>query len=385
MRFARRTAWIVAAFSLILALAAIVLHDRVRGAAFVARAAGLNGVARTLGDAMADRVSESKLTIPWRGGVLPARKYLPDARARRAFLLVPGVHASGVDEPRLVGFARDLAAAGHPVLTVGPPDLARYAISPSTTDAIEDAAAWLAAERALAPDGRVGMMGISFAGGLSIVAAGRPSLHGKVAEVLSLGGHGDLRRTLRYLCTGVQPDGSVRPPHDYGVVIILLRLIDDVVPPDQQDALRNAVMIFLEASRLDLVDKAKSAAEFQHAIALEATLPEPSRTLMQYVNRRDVAHLGAILLPHLETLPDERALSPALAPAPRVPVFLLHGLDDNVIPASESILLGRELGARKVDVSVLATPLITHAEVDRGAHAADMWRLVGFWGRVLGI
>ena len=385
MRFARRVAWIAAAFFLILALLAVVYHDRLRGAAFVVRAAGMDGVARTLGDAMADHVSESALTIPWRGGILPARKYLPAGRTRRPFLLVPGVHASGVDEPRLIGFARDLAAAGHPVLTVGPPDLARYAISPATTDAIEDAAAWLASQRALAPDGRVGMMGISFAGGLSIVAAGRPGLHARVAEVLSLGGHGDLRRTLRYLCTGVQPDGSVRPPHDYGVVIILLRLVDQVVPADQQDALRSAVLTFLEASRLDLIDKARSAAEFQRAAALEATLPEPSRTLMQYVNRRDVAHLGPILLPHLETLPDERALSPALAPAPAAPVFLLHGLDDNVIPASESILLGREFGARRVDVSVLATPLITHAEVDRGAHAADMWRLVGFWGRILGI
>ncbi|HET7218718.1 MAG TPA: hypothetical protein VFJ02_11760, partial [Vicinamibacterales bacterium] len=225
----------------------------------------------------------------------------------------------------------------------------------------------------------------SFAGGLSIVAAGRPSLNGKVAEVLSLGGHGDLRRTLRYLCTGLQPDGRVRPPHDYGVVIILLRLVDRVVPADQQEALRNALLTFLDASRLDLIDKAQSAAEFQRASLLEASLPEPSRTLMGYVNHRDVAHLGPILLPHLETLPDERALSPALAPAPAAPVFLLHGLDDNVIPASESILLGQELGARRVNVHVLATPLITHAEVDRGAHATDMWRLVGFWGTVLGI
>ena len=36
---------------------------------------------------------------------------------------------------------------------------------------IEDAALWLSPQRDLAPDGRVGMMGISFAGGLSIIAA----------------------------------------------------------------------------------------------------------------------------------------------------------------------------------------------------------------------
>ena len=52
----------------------------------------------------------------------------------------------------------------------------------------------MAAQPDLAPDGRVGIVGISFAGGLSIVAAGRPSIRDKVAFVVSFGGHGDLPR-----------------------------------------------------------------------------------------------------------------------------------------------------------------------------------------------
>ena len=60
----------------------------------------------------------------------------------------------------------------------------------------------------IAPDGRVGMIGISFAGGLSIVAAGRPSIRDKVAFVMSFGGHGDLPRTLKYLVTG---EASLNP------------------------------------------------------------------------------------------------------------------------------------------------------------------------------
>ena len=64
---------------------------------------------------------------------------------------------------------------------------------------IEDAALWLSASSGCAPDGRIGIMGISFAGGLSIVAASRPALAIGVAFVMSFGGHGDLPRTLRYL------------------------------------------------------------------------------------------------------------------------------------------------------------------------------------------
>ena len=139
-------------------------------------------------------------TIPTRHGPIPARLYQPDGTSRRAVLLTPGVHAMGVDEPRLKGLATDLARSGLTVLTIALPDLVHYRFAPESVDEIEDAAGWLARRSDLAPDGRVGLMGISFAGGLSVVAAGRPSLRDRVAYVFSFGGHGNLPRVLRYLC-----------------------------------------------------------------------------------------------------------------------------------------------------------------------------------------
>ncbi len=114
-------------------------------------------------------------------------------------------------------------SGGTPVVTAEVPDLLRYRITPALTDAIEDAAAWTADQPALASDGKVGVFGISFAGGLSIAAAGRPRVRDRVAYVLSFGGHGNLGRVVRYLCTGQQPDGAYRKPHDYGVVVALMQ------------------------------------------------------------------------------------------------------------------------------------------------------------------
>jgi len=65
-------------------------------------------------------------------------------------------------------------------------------------------------------------------------------------------------------------------------------------------------------------------------------------------------------------------------------VFLLHGTDDNVVPAAESVLLARDLRGQGVPVHLLVTPLITHAEVDRASGISDAWSLVGFWAGVLG-
>ena len=104
---------------------------------------------------------------------------------------------------------------------------------------------------------------------------------------------------------------------------------------------------------------------------------------MDYVNTRDVARLGPVLLPHLSTLGGDPALSPARSPLPPAPVYLLHGTDDNVVPAIESVLMARELEQAHHTVHLLLTPLITHAEVDRSSTAKATWALIDFWSRLL--
>jgi hypothetical protein len=218
---------------------------------------------------------------------------------------------------------------------------------------------------------------------LSIAAAGRPALGGRAAFVLSFGGHGDLPRTLRYLCGGGATNGSAPPPHDYGVAIVLLGVADRVVPAGQVQPLRDAIHAFLHASHVDMIDKDRGKVEFSRARSMASALDEPARTLMGYVNDRDVVQLGPILLPHAAALGGDPALSPAKAAAPSASVYLLHGTDDNVIPASESAQLAETLSARGVTVRQLATPLITHAEVDRSAAARATWDLVAFWAHLL--
>lgn len=106
---------------------------------------------------------------------------------------------------------------------------------------------------------------------------------------------------------------------------------------------------------------------------------------MGYVNDRNVKKLGPALLPYLNasgvdspTLSADRSSS-----VPAAPVFLLHGSEDSVIPTAESVLLADYFRSRGVDVHLLISELITHAEVDRTAAAADTFRLISFWANVL--
>jgi|EndMetStandDraft_5_1072996.scaffolds.fasta_scaffold12019_1 dienelactone hydrolase len=353
--------------------------NHARSAGFVIRAAGMHGWwADPLASLQSGAVTTEDTSIEVRAGRIRGRIYRPASATRRTVLLTGGVHAKGIDEPRLMKLAQDLAAGGSPVVTAEVPDLLKYRITPHLTDTIEDAAVWVSSQPTLAPDGKIGLFGVSFAGGLSISAAGRPRSRDHVAFVVSFGGHGNLARVTRYLCTGIQPDGSYRKPHDYGIVVALNNLADKVVPPDQVEPLRAAIVSFLNASHLDMVDKPAAAKEFAHAREMQRALPEPAATLMGYVNDRAVKPLGEVLLPHIAIFEKDASLSPEFAPGIAAPVFLIHGTDDNVVPAMESAYLADKL-RQQVPVHLLITPLITHAEVDRGAGAADAWRLVRFW------
>ena len=381
---------LLAAIVLIVAVLVYVAAPYLRAASLFVRAAHRGGRVERFAAEHARAVTiRPRHSVPTRHGEVAAQFYRPDGRISRSVLLVPGIHSMGIDEPRLTALAKDLAGSGVMVMTMALPDLQRYQITPRSTDVIEDAVGWMTQRSDLAPDGKVGVVGISFAGGLSIVAAGRPSIEDKLVFVVSFGGHGDLPRVMRYLATGEEtkvPGVENHPPHDYGVAVILYGLADQgVVPPDQVAALRKGVEIFLYASQLTLRDMNEANATFQKARDYARTLPEPAATFMTYVNDRNSKTLGPALVPYLSALgADSPALSADRAPtAPAAPVFLIHGSGDTVIPAAESALLADDLRGKGVEVHLLLSELITHAEIDRTAAAAETWKLVSFWANVL--
>jgi dienelactone hydrolase len=375
----------------VVALGAYAAVPYARAASLIVRAGRLGGGAEALAHAQARQVTaQRKHVVPTRHGDVVAQFYVPDVTPRRTVLVMPGFNSFGIDEPRVASLAADLAGSGFRVMAMALPDLQRFRLTPAATDVIEDAVAWLAAQpESAAPDGRIGVIAVSFTGGLSVSAAGRTRVRDKIAFVVSLGGHGDLRRVMRFLATGEAPRVAgvdpPRAPHDYGVAVILNELADrGVVRSDQVQPLRDAIATFLVASQLTVRDQTGADRMFAKAREMAERLPEPSRTYMRYVNARAVQQLGPVLVPFLDQLgADDPSLSPELAPPPTAPVYLLHGHDDNIIPAAESVLLADALETRGGEVKVLLSGLITHAQVSASATASDAWKLIRFWTDIL--
>jgi dienelactone hydrolase len=318
---------------------------------------------------------EQDVSLPGRDGPIRARIYRRADLGRAPGLVIShGVHYRGIDERRLVPFARELARSGRVVLTPELRDLTDYRITPQGVGIISDAVLWLSRQRQLVSDEKVGMMGFSFAGGLSLVAASRPELEGKVEWVTSVGGHHDLRRVLHFLVSNEieTPTGIVHEKaHEYGLVVVLYGNIEHFVDAPDRETLRDALRLWLHEDRSAAVARASQRTT------------ESGERLFWLLENGELQTLR----PELERLVAEhRDELAALSPRGKLadiaaPVYLLHGSADSVIPPSETEWADQEL--RDAPHQALVSPLLEHVEVSKSAALAQQLALVDFMSRLM--
>ena len=108
-------------------------------------------------------VTTEDISIPTTSGSVRGRMYLPGGVAHpHGMVVVPGIHYLGIEEPRLIAFARAIASSGLAVLTPQMDVLADYHVDASSIPKIGESARWLQQQLGTGP---VTVTGISFAGG----------------------------------------------------------------------------------------------------------------------------------------------------------------------------------------------------------------------------
>lgn len=287
-------------------------------------------------------------------------------------VLLHGVHRAGIDEPHLRDFARGLAALGARVLTPELPELLDYRVEPSTLDDIE-ACVW---QHARTTGGPVGVWGISFAGGLALIAAARPGAERAFDHVVAVGGHHDLVRLARYYAGEAVrgPDGA-RPrvrPHAYGARVILHAHAESFFAPDDLPGARRALRLYLSG---------QSAAARVQARALSPPAHALMTTFLDEGREREVGrHLMRAVREHQRDL--ARVSPRGQLAGLRTPVFLVHGDSDPVIPSLETLHLAREVPPRALR-RALVTPVLRHTDAKDTPSLAQHWELVRFVAAVI--
>ena len=313
--------------------------------------------------------TSSELATP-RGNVR-ARLYIPLGRTNPpGMVVVHGVHHLGVNEPRLMAFSRALAQSGIQVFTPELPDIADYQITHGSVDIIGSAAQHFA-QQIGSP---VGVLGLSFAGGESLLAAADPQYSTSIAFVMSIGAHEDMHRVAEFFVTGkiARPDGTIvtLKPHEYGPLVLMYSHLDEFFPAADVPAAKETLKLLLWED----VAGSKLAA---------ARLSSESQQKMSHLYDHD----SSIFNSEIQSAIDHHASEmTTVSPHDKLqllnkPVLLLHGAGDDVIPATEMKWLANDVPEPYLR-DALITPLLSHVDIAKEPPLGEKLALVHFMAQL---
>lgn len=318
------------------------------------------------------RASDERIALA-DGTHMRSRRYSAEANADApVLLLLHGVHPRGIDEARLQRFARALAAGGLEVHTPELPELLSLDVSASVVPRI---AACAAALRAQHRGRKPGAIGISFTGGLLLMAAATPQGAQSLAYVVAIGAHADVRRVAqRYAgqpARGPNGERADSPVDPYGARVLIAAYAPALFAPADVAPAREALRLYL-AERYGDARAATTRLSTAGAARVQAMLAPDGRALRSALAELARTHAGSLA-----------ALSPTghLARL-RVPTLLLHGAEDPIVPSTETAWLAREVPPLALE-RVLVTPALRHAEASRQPSLAQQLALVDFVAAIL--
>jgi pimeloyl-ACP methyl ester carboxylesterase len=312
---------------------------------------------------------------PARGGELPG------------WVALHGLTVPGLDHASLRRFARAVAASGARVLVPEIPAWTRLRFAPEEVRRCTlDAVAFLAEAPGVAPGG-VRLAGFSFGGPRALALAGDPELAPRLRAVLAWGSYAELASALRFGFTGefCTRRGLERlAPDPYGRWIAGANLLpaDDPVAGALHRLALHAGRTGLEAASAEV---AAAAVEIRSALGpaergrfdafvFPPEAPPDEETVTRLVD--------ALVAAAREQVP---ALDPAAGLGPlAVPVHLLHGREDRLVPWTESERLAARLAPLAPAVHLTVTGLFAHSGDGGRLRAVEGVRFLRALARLLG-
>jgi acetyl esterase/lipase len=283
------------------------------------------------------RPTRTEHNFSYAGGTIQADVYHPsDGGQHGAMILLLGAG----DLPRsdlAVHFAEALARLGVVVMLPNSSGLLAERLTFDEIDGLRASHKVLIAQPDVDPE-RTGFVGLSAAGGLSIVAAGQPDLRDRVRFVNSFGSYYDASQLLLDVSSrSIEVDGQV---HSW--------------QPDART--QEVIAIALRSRPAEGVEELVAGTTRERAGTLIAQLPAETRQLLEQISPS--AYLGQV----------------------KAHLYLMHDLDDTFIPYTQSRALNAAAPAgtveRFTEFSIFAH-VIPDRPVPVQTFVPDVWRL--YW------
>jgi len=283
-------------------------------------------------------------TLEIGGRSLGADVYRPSpALARQGtIVVVHGMTAHAQRDERIVGLCERLTLAGCVVVAPGYPEIAAFSTDAGIVDLLEQSLLAILADSSLVqPEGRLAVFSASFSALYVLMAACRPSLDGRTSSLCLIGG----AYSAEAFATCLRQQDDNHFPRQ----VLLLNYLEHALGPHPHT---------VRALRAALEDNSfgRACPEFPQVFD---ELPEDERELYLRL-REDQPFRKSVADRFIHKVEEIFDAHLVRFDALESSVVLLHGAEDEVLPASESARIYARLRQAKVGAWLEITPLIAH-------------------------
>src|ERR1700743_1713957 len=191
--------------------------------------------------------------------------------------------------------------------------------------------------------------------------------------VLAVGSHDDMGRVARFFAANVitKPDGSEAPfeAHEYGALVLAYAHLEDFFSAEDIPVARDILRTWL----WEMPDAAKN---------VTALSPTGKIEMDHLLHHRE--QVRGVLLQEIALHKDEMdSVSPhGKVASITVPVYLLHGAGDTIIPSSETLWMAQDLPPQEVKAELISPPLV-HVNMEDKVSIQQQWQLMDFMSQIL--
>ncbi|MDP1845959.1 MAG: hypothetical protein Q8L09_04410 [Candidatus Moranbacteria bacterium] len=270
--------------------------------------------------------------IDFNGEKIETNLYRPKKKGKQAALVyVHGVNELGKDDPRLDSLARSFSRAGFAVLVPQLPDMSPGKLNPKAISEIEKSIEYISQRKDIIAPEKIGVLGFSIGSGPAMIAVSNLQNQIPTKFMISFGGYYDLREVIGFCTTGhffyqgkdyfIEPDPQSR--------WFFVRYYADFIK-NREDA-----ELLKQIAQIKIADPAADTSDMSGRLSAEG------KSIFDLITNTDPARVNELT----DSLPQElKDFILKLDPAKQVEnipadLFVVHSLNDNVIPFSQSVEL----------------------------------------------
>lgn len=271
---------------------------------------------------------------------------------KSTLILFSGFSVEGYKDKRIRTLAKSLASIGFDVYLISLDQIEQLKISIDTIKDIQTCIRYLATQSRFNSNGKVAIFAPSFSAGMSLIAASDKETNQFISAICTVGTFASLNSSIKHI---LEDEGA----DDYGRNILMKNILE-YTPLADQNSLRHLLQTAIEDNGfkreepllpLELMNCGSEVVQIWEKIN-----KDPSYRLWLVEEAFKTA-------PNLIKWQLELDVLECINNC-TVPIYLLHGANDLVIPSNESLEIYKKRNKQKLPTKLHLSPLIDHGDAE---------------------